>query len=60
MASKRGNPLEAREKMAQDAADKYVAGKGYSSSSMEAVRRAAKANKLKTKVRVGNYQEPSE
>jgi hypothetical protein len=60
MAAKRGNPT-AREdqensKIAADAASAYVKGKGYSESSLEAVRRAAKANKRSSRVRVGGYE----
>jgi len=60
-ASKRGNPAAAREdkenaKIADDAANAYVKDKGYSDSSLEAVRRAAKANKRPApKIRVGGY-----
>lgn len=62
----RRNPLMKRTaddaKIAQSAADKYIAGQNYSESSMEAVRRASAANKYnpRTKVRVGNYQEPAD
>lgn len=61
--AKRRNPVEEaaeNARIAQTAANKYVAAKGYSESSMEAVRRAARANKQNTKVTVGNYQEPPE
>lgn len=43
------------ERIFQDAASRYVKDKGYSESSMEATRRAAKAGGYKNKVRVGNY-----
>lgn len=59
MASKRGNPAKRRDadaKIAEDAASAYVKSKGYTDSSMEAVRRAAKANKRRSRVRIGGYE----
>jgi hypothetical protein len=42
--------------IAQKAADDYVADKGYSESSLEAVRRVGKANRRKMTIRIGNYR----
>lgn len=60
-ASKRKNPISAREdrentKIAEDAANAYVKAKGYSDSSLEAARRAAKANKRTARIRMGGYE----
>lgn len=61
MAAKRGNPAAAKEdrenaRIGEKAAQDYVADKGYSESSMEAARRAAKANKRRPpRIRVGGY-----
>lgn len=54
--SKSDKEAEANRKIAEDAASAYVRGKGYTESSLEAVRRAAKANKRRSRVRVGNYE----
>jgi len=62
MASKRENPTkrsredEENQKIGEDAASAYVKAKGYSESSLEAVRRAAKANKRRSRVRIGGYE----
>lgn len=61
--AKRRNPVEEaaeNARIAQTAANRYVKDQGYTESSMEAVRRAARANKQGTKVTAGNYSEPAE
>jgi hypothetical protein len=59
-AAKRGNPAAREDKenarIASDAASAYVKDKGYSESSLEAVQRAAKANKRRSRVRVGGHE----
>lgn len=45
------------EKRFQDSASSYISDKGYTDSSMEAVRRAAKANKYRPKVRIGQHEQ---
>lgn len=37
------------------AATSYLSGKGFAESSMEAVRRAAKANRLRPRVNIGQH-----
>lgn len=54
--AKRRNPVDPNEKIFEDAANAYVKDKGYSESSLEAVRRASKANKRRSRVRIGGYE----
>lgn len=53
----RAAEFAANEKNFQDAASKYIADQGYSESSMEATRRAARANKYRPKVRIGQHEQ---
>ena len=53
--NRRAKEFEQNQKRFQDASSAYLNDKGYSESSMEAVRRAAKKNKYSTKVRVGQH-----
>lgn len=43
-------------KIAEDAANAYARDKGYSESSLEAVRRAARANRRPARVRIGQHE----
>jgi hypothetical protein len=57
--AKRSDPTKVRDenqKIAEDAASAYVKGQNYSESSLEAVRRAARANKRRARVRIGGYE----
>ena len=58
--ARRKDPTKAAaeiEKIAQKASQDYVEAKGFSDSSLEAVRRAAKANKRKARIRMGGYSQ---
>ncbi len=56
----RAKEFAKNEKRFQSVDAAYIADKGYTPSSMEAVRRAAKANRMRPNVKVGNYREPED
>lgn len=60
--ARRSNPAQRvrerkeNQKIGEDAANAYAKAKGYSESSLEAVRRAARANKRRPRIRIGGYE----
>jgi len=51
----RATPEEVDQDRFSKVASQYIKQKGYTDSSLEAVRRSAKANRKRSRVNIGNY-----